>query len=68
MAALLHEPLERISPEMVFRGLYHYTVARAKGDPRTASHYLAAPDNRDLGVLKRRRKHPAKPLTNSMAA
>jgi hypothetical protein len=46
-------PLAAISPEMTFRGLYHFTVAFQRGlttDPVT---YLAAQD--DLGIVKLRR-------------
>ena len=59
---------ERVSREMVFRGLYHYAVARANGDPRSPVAYLAAPENADLGVLKRRRKPRPAPLTIAIGA
>jgi len=61
-------PAERISQEMVFRGLYHYAVARAHGDPRSPVQYLAAPENADLDVLKRRRKSRLTPLTIEVGA
>ena len=54
VAVALEAPLERISLEMTFRGLYHFCVARARGqtgdDPVA---YLAA--QTDLGILKARR-------------
>ncbi len=56
-------PTARISQEMVFRGLYHYAVARLHGDPRSPVDYLAAPDNASLDVLKQPRKPRSTPLT-----
>lgn len=49
-------PFDRISLEMVFRGLYHFTQARHRGEATDPIKYLAAPENRDLGVVKRLRK------------
>jgi hypothetical protein len=46
-------PFDRISLEMLFRGFYHFITAFNKGlasDPVT---YFAAPENQDLGVIKR---------------
>ncbi len=63
VAEHLAVPTERISQEMVFRGLYHYAVARQHGDPRSPVEYLAAPENADLDVLKRPRKPRPSPLT-----
>jgi hypothetical protein len=48
-------PLERISLEMVFRGLYFFAGARARGEADDPVAYLAAQP--DLGIVKRRRKH-----------
>ena len=48
-------PFDRISLEMVFRGLYHFTQARQRGEADDPVQYLAAPENRDLGVVKRLR-------------
>lgn len=53
-------PFEQISLEMLYRGLYHFGVARKKGiafDPVT---YFAAPENQDLAVVKKLRKPLAK--------
>ena len=56
VADTLRLPFNRISLEMVFRGLYHFSVAHTKGlatDPVT---YFAAPENQDLGIVKAPRK------------
>lgn len=62
-------PFDRISLEMVFRGLYYFIQAYHKGEATDPVTYLAAPENRDLGVVKRLRKKPdqaftAQPPTN----
>jgi len=52
----LNRPFHALSMEMVYRGLYHFTVAYHRGkadDPITC---LAA-DAEGLGIIKRRRKH-----------
>lgn len=49
-------PLERISLEMIYRGLYHFHVARQKGQADDPVKYFAAPENRDLGIVKQQRK------------
>lgn len=43
-------PLARISLEMVFRGLYHYTMAHNRGETDDPVAYLAAQS--DLGIVK----------------
>jgi hypothetical protein len=56
-------PFDRISLEMVFRGLYHFTQAHHRGEATNPIKYLAAPENRDLGVVKRiRKKQPPAPF------
>lgn len=48
-------PFEQISLEMLYRGLYHFTVALNNGK---ASHWLPdfiAPENQDLRVIKTRK-------------
>jgi hypothetical protein len=55
VAAELDQPLDALSVEMVYRGLYHFTVAFQAGTATDPVAYLAAPANRDLGILKRRR-------------
>lgn len=57
VAQALDLPREALSVEMVYRGLYHYARAVQAGDPRDPVTYLADPANRDLGIVKRRRKH-----------
>jgi hypothetical protein len=47
---------DRISLEMLMRGLYHFSVAYQKGLADDPVKYFAAPENRDLGVIKRLRK------------
>jgi hypothetical protein len=54
-------PFDRISLEMVFRGLYHFTHAYHRGQATDPVKYLAAPENQDLGVVKRLRKQPGAP-------
>ena len=48
----LAKPFESISVEMVFRGIYHFTVAFNQGIATDLVAYLTATDNRDLGVVK----------------
>ncbi len=65
-------PFDRISLEMVFRSLYYFIQAYDRGEATDVVKYLAAPENQDLGVVKRLRKKlrnkPQKtsetPLTN----
>jgi len=49
-------PFDRISLEMLYRGLYHFTVAYNKGKATDTVKYFAAPENQDLGVVKSLRK------------
>lgn len=49
-------PFDRISLEMLYRGLYHFTQAFSKGKASDPVAYFAAPENQDLGVVKRIRK------------
>ena len=49
-------PLDSISLEMIYRGMYHFYVASQKGLTHDPIKYFAAPENRDLGIVKRRRK------------
>lgn len=57
VAEQLEQPLSAISFEMVYRGLYHFTNAYQKGQATDPIAYLAAPEQQDLGIVKRRRKH-----------
>jgi len=65
-------PFDRISLEMVFRGLYHFIQAYNRGEATDPVKYFAAPENQDLGIVKRLRKKPsqapAQPLTSSAGA
>jgi hypothetical protein len=56
VADQLNLPLQSISFEMVYRGLYHFTQAHSKGQADDPVAYLAAPEQSDLGIVKRRRK------------
>ena len=49
-------PLDSISLEMIYRGMYHFYVASQKGLAHDPIKYFSAPENRDLGIVKRRRK------------
>ncbi len=53
-------PFDRISLEMIFRGLYHFSVACDKGKADDPIKYFAAPENQDLGVVKALRKPVSK--------
>lgn len=59
VADRLNVPFERLSLEMLFRGLYHFSVAFDKGLASDVVDYFAHPDNQDLGILKRPRKPPS---------
>lgn len=54
VAAELGQPLDAISLEMAYRGLYHFTGAFQRGEAADPVAYLAAQP--DLGIVKRRRK------------
>ena len=47
---------DSISLEMIYRGLYHFSVAHQKGLASDPVKYFAAPENHDLGIVKRQRK------------
>ena len=49
-------PFDRISLEMLFRGLYHFTQARLQGKASDPITYFADPSNKDLGIVKQKRK------------
>ena len=51
-------PFDRISLEMVFRGLYHFSLARQRGEASDPVKYLAAPEHQEWGGVKRIRKKP----------
>jgi hypothetical protein len=58
-------PLERISLEMVFRGLYFFVGAHARGEATDPVAYLAAQP--DLGIVKRRRQPRDRPTLDNPA-
>lgn len=49
-------PFDEISLEMIYRGLYHLTMADQKGKTTDPIKYFADPQNRDLGIIKQKRK------------
>lgn len=49
----LSVPMEHISVEMLFQGLYHYTVAANQDKATDPVSYFTAPANKNLGVVKR---------------
>jgi len=56
VAEELSLPFDSISIEMIYRGLYHFIVAYNKGKAKDVIKYFAAPENKDLGIIKSRRK------------
>lgn len=58
VAEELARPFDDLSLEMVFREIYHYSVAAAQGKADDLVKYLAAAENADLGVVKRKRSLP----------
>ena len=52
----LKMPKEQISLEMIYRGMYHFSVAYEKGLVTDPIKYFTDPQNRDLGIVKRSRK------------
>jgi hypothetical protein len=53
VAEELNKPFDSISLEMVFRGLYHFAQAYKRGGAKDPVKYFAAPENKDLGIIKR---------------
>ena len=53
-------PFDRISLEMIDRGLYHFGVANQKGQATDPVKYFAASENKDLGIVKQKRKNNTK--------
>jgi len=56
VAEVLNKPFAALSMEMIYRGLYHFTVAHHRGKAHNLIPYLAA-DAQGLGILKRERKN-----------
>jgi len=59
-------PFDRISLEMVFRSLYYFIQAYDKGEATDLVQYLTAPENQDLGIVKRLRKKPRSVATDAL--
>ncbi len=55
VAQALRKPFQDISIEMVYRGLYHFTLAHHRGNADDPVAYLATKAKR-LGIVKRTRK------------
>ena len=55
VAAVLEQPYQALSLEMVYRGLYHFTQAAQRGLADDPVAYLAA-NATWLGIVKRKRK------------
>ncbi len=53
-------PFDRISLEMIFGGLYYFSVAYDKGKAEDPIQYFAAKENQDLGIVKALRKPVSK--------
>jgi len=49
VADQLSLPIDSISLEMIYRGLYHFYVAHQQGKATDPPKYFAAPENQDLG-------------------
>ena len=49
-------PIDSISLEMIYRGLYHFYVAHQKGKATDPIDYFTATENRDLGIVKQPQK------------
>lgn len=64
VAEALAVPFARVSPEMVYRGLYHFTQAFHRGAADDVVAYLAA-HAAPLGILKRPRRPAATTLTDA---
>jgi hypothetical protein len=56
VADQLSLPIDSISLEMIYRGLYHFYVAHQQGKATDPPKYFAAPENQDLGIVKSQRK------------
>ena len=64
VAEELSLPFDQISLEMIYRGLYHFSVAYQKGIATDPVKYFAARENQDLGIVK----HPRKPFVKLIVA
>jgi hypothetical protein len=55
VAEVLQRPFSEISIEMVFRGLYHFTMDFHQGKAQDPVQFLAH-EAEDLGIIKRKRR------------
>jgi len=62
IAQQLDLPLDRISLDMTYRGIYHFTRAQARGETTDLITYLAT--QKDLAVVKTIRKHKTRQKGN----
>ncbi len=54
-------PFDRVSLEMIYRGLYYFHSASTRGEANDPVQYFANPDNQKiLGIVKRERKQVQK--------
>jgi hypothetical protein len=60
VASELSLPFDSISLEMIYRGLYHFSVAYQKGKATDPVKYFTAAENQDLGIVKQPRKPKVK--------
>jgi hypothetical protein len=57
VAEELSLPFDRVSLEMIYRGLYYFHSASCRGEAHDPVKYFAHPDNQKcLGIVKRQRK------------
>lgn len=69
VAAVVGLPLERISVEMVYRGLYHYVQAVGNGYQGDVLSYYAQGDRAQrLGIIKQKRKRAGPTLQQQVRA
>jgi hypothetical protein len=54
-------PFDRISLEMIYRGLYYFHTASSRGEAHDPVKYFSNPDiQKCLGIVKRQRKPASK--------
>ena len=56
VAEELSLPFDEILLKMIYRGLYHFTRAHQKGKVTDPVKYFADDQNKDLGIVKQKRK------------
>ncbi len=53
---------------MIYQGLYHFSVAHQKGLASDPVQYFAAPENKDLGIVKQKRKSQVRLIVSPFPA